>query len=180
MELHEKLIEAKVAAAIAAANIPASAIVGAWTTATGGGLKNVESVGTVTTLEISTGIRQYETGLRNPKEGTIKDLAQAFDVAEEALSVPDIDSYVGLMHTLFTLEDMYGLAVIKIDDQVCLRPDVNHPNYSLSLAEDLNAWCEIKEKRMNGIIRFEEYDQWRYSYPKDKALSVKASIDDAK
>ena len=125
-------------------------------------------------------IRQYETGLRNPKEGTIKDLAQVFDVAEEALSVPDIDSYVGLMHTLFTLEDMYGLKVIKIDDQVCLRPDVNHPNYSLSLAEDLNAWCEIKEKRMNGIIRFEEYDQWRYSYPKDKALSVKASIDDAK
>jgi phosphoribosylformimino-5-aminoimidazole carboxamide ribonucleotide (ProFAR) isomerase len=61
MELHEKLIEAKVAAAIAAANIPASAIVGAWTTATGGGLKNVESVGTVTTLEISTGIRQYDT-----------------------------------------------------------------------------------------------------------------------
>jgi len=84
------------------------------------------------------------------------------------------------MHTLFTLEDMYGLTVIKIDDQVCLRPDVNHPNYSLSLAEDLNAWCEIKEKRMNGIIRFEEYDQWRYSYPKDKALKVKASIDDAK
>jgi transcriptional regulator with XRE-family HTH domain len=125
-------------------------------------------------------IRQYETGLRNPKEGTIKDLAQVFDVAEEALSVPDIDSYIGLMHTLFTLEDMYGLTVIKIDDQVCLRPDVNHPNYSLSLAEDLNAWCEIKEKRMNGIIRFEEYDQWRYSYPKDKALSVKASIDDAK
>ena len=125
-------------------------------------------------------IRQYETGLRNPKEGTIKDLAQVFDVAEEALSVPDIDSYIGLMHTLFTLEDMYGLTDIKIDDQVCLRTEVNQPKYRLSLAEDLNAWCEIKEKRMNGIIRFEEYDQWRYSYPKDKALSVKASIDDAK
>ena len=54
-------------------------------------------------------IRQYETGLRNPKEGTIKDLAQVFDVAEEALAVPDIDSYIGLMHTLFTLEDLYGL-----------------------------------------------------------------------
>lgn len=61
MELHEKLIEAKVAAAIAAANIPASAIVGTWTTATGGGLKNVENVGTITTLGISTGIRQYDT-----------------------------------------------------------------------------------------------------------------------
>lgn len=25
------------------------------------------------------------------------------------LTVPDIDTYIGLMHTLFTLEDMYGL-----------------------------------------------------------------------
>lgn len=25
-----------------------------------------------------------------------------------ALDVPDIDSFVGLMHTLFALEDMYG------------------------------------------------------------------------
>ena len=36
-------------------------------------------------------------------------LAQVLDVSPHALSVPDIDSYVGLMHTLFTLEDNYGL-----------------------------------------------------------------------
>ena len=64
-------------------------------------------------------IRQYETGLRNPKEDTIKDLAQVFEVAEEALAVPDIDSYTGLMHTLFALEDLYGLTIMKIDGQVC-------------------------------------------------------------
>ena len=123
---------------------------------------------------------QYESEARIPKQELIKEMADRLEVDTKALTVPNIDNYLGLMHTFFALEDMYGLTVIKIDDQVCLRPDVNHPNYSLSLAEDLNAWCEIKEKRMNGIIRFEEYDQWRYSYPKDKALSVKASIDDAK
>lgn len=29
--------------------------------------------------------------------------------AENALDVPHIDSYEGLMHTLFALEDIYGL-----------------------------------------------------------------------
>ena len=28
---------------------------------------------------------------------------------EQALDIPDIDSYIGLMHTLFALEDIYGL-----------------------------------------------------------------------
>ena len=122
-------------------------------------------------------IRQYETGLRNPKEDTIKDLAQVFEVAEEALAVPDIDSYTGLMHTLFALEDLYGLTIMKIDGQVCLRPDVNHPNYSLSLADDLNAWYEVKEKRLNGIIRMEEYDQWRYTYPRENVEAQKKRLD---
>ena len=40
-------------------------------------------------------------------------LAQVLDVSPHALSVPDIDSYVGLMHTLFTLEDNYGLIAIS-------------------------------------------------------------------
>ena len=63
-------------------------------------------------------VRQYETGKRNPKADMIKDLAAIFDVAEEALSVPDIDTYRGLMHTLFTLEDMYGLTITKLNGQV--------------------------------------------------------------
>ena len=62
MELHEKTIEAKFAAAIAAARIPASVIVGSWITpATQGALKNLEPVGSVTTIDVSAGIRQYDT-----------------------------------------------------------------------------------------------------------------------
>ena len=59
---------------------------------------------------------QYEKETRVPKDNLIKALADIFDVNPEALKVPDIDSYVGLMHTLFTLEDRYGLKIEKAED----------------------------------------------------------------
>ena len=56
-------------------------------------------------------LAQYETGTRTPKADMTAALANILDVSPLALSVPDIDSYLGLMHTLFTLEDRYGLKV---------------------------------------------------------------------
>lgn len=55
-------------------------------------------------------LAQYESGTRSPKSDLTKALAEVLDVSPTALSVPDIDSYVGLMHTLFTMEDLYGPA----------------------------------------------------------------------
>ena len=51
---------------------------------------------------------QYESGSRSPKAELTENLAGVLGVSPLALSVPDIDSYLGLMHTLFTLEDRYG------------------------------------------------------------------------
>ena len=44
-----------------------------------------------------------------------------FDISPQALDVPDIDSRIGLMHTLFTLEDVYGLTVSESNGEVCLK-----------------------------------------------------------
>ncbi len=52
---------------------------------------------------------QYEAGTRTPKESLTKALASALEVSPLALNTPDIDTYLGLMHTLFALEDRYGL-----------------------------------------------------------------------
>lgn len=52
---------------------------------------------------------QYESGSRTPKADLTQSLAQVLEVSPLALTVPDIDSELGLMHTLFTLEDIYGL-----------------------------------------------------------------------
>ena len=65
---------------------------------------------------------QYESGSRSPKAELTETLAGALGVSPLALSVPDIDSYLGLMHnTLFSLEDRYGLTVENGESGVSLR-----------------------------------------------------------
>jgi len=108
---------------------------------------------------------QYESGTRTPKEDLVKTLSGVLEVSPLALSVPDIDSEQGLMHTLFVLEDLYGLKVDTVDGEVRLHLE-NGKSASVSLSEMLSAWAEQAEKYKNGEITKEEYDQWRYNYPK--------------
>ncbi len=60
---------------------------------------------------------QYESEARVPKIDLVKEMAQIFDVDAHAITVPDIDTYVGLMHTLFALEDMYGLKITNVEGE---------------------------------------------------------------
>lgn len=69
-------------------------------------------------------LAQYETGTRTPTADLTAALANTLDVSPQVLTVPDIDSYIGLMHTLFTLEDRYGLKVCECEGEVHLRVDV--------------------------------------------------------
>ncbi len=111
-------------------------------------------------------IAQYETGTRVPKANLTKILACILRVSPYALSVPDIDSDVGLAHTLFTLEDTCGLKVKKIDGKLCLLLDAAQDNQvSSALNMFLTIWQEHAEKLDAGEITREEYDKWRHTYP---------------
>ena len=79
--------------------------------------------------------------------------------------MPDIDSDLGLMHTLFALEDTYGLRVEEVDGEVCLGVDASQGARAASLREMLRAWREQAAKLEAGEITREEYDRWRYRYP---------------
>lgn len=109
---------------------------------------------------------QYESGSRTPKAELTESLAGALGVSPLALSVPDIDSYLGLMHTLFTLEDRYGLTVETGENGVSLRVDPRKGTDAAEFSKMLNAWAEQSEKYHNGDINRDEYDKWRYNYPK--------------
>ena len=109
---------------------------------------------------------QYESGSRTPKAELTENLASALGVSPLALSVPDIDSYLGLMHTLFTLEDRYGLTVETGENGVSLHVDPRKGKDAAELSEMLTAWAEQSEKYHNGDINRDEYDKWRYNYPK--------------
>lgn len=110
-------------------------------------------------------LAQYETGTRTPKEDLTNQLASALDVSPQALTVPNIESYMGLMHTLFAMEDLYGLKIDELDGEVCLRLDKDKAETYFSMVQMFLAWQKQAEKLKNEEITKEEYDKWRYHYP---------------
>ena len=109
---------------------------------------------------------QYESGSRTPKADLTESLAGVLGVSPLALSVPDIDSYLGLMHTLFTLEDRYGLTVEKNESGVSMRIDPRKGKDAAELCKMVSVWAEQAENYRSGEISREDYDRWRYNYPK--------------
>ena len=74
-------------------------------------------------------ITQYESETRIPKEDIVNKLAAAVDVSPSVFKVPDIDTNVGLMYTLFALEYTFGFKVNKIDGELCISLDRTNPTY---------------------------------------------------
>ena len=120
---------------------------------------------------------QYESGTRTPKEKLVADLANALEVSPKALDVPEIDNHISLMHTLFAIEDLYGLKIKSIDGELCLTLDKTNGSTYLSMFDMLNAWQHEAEKLKLGEITKQEYDDWRYNYPRIKAERLKAELD---
>ncbi len=108
---------------------------------------------------------QYESGSRTPKADFTKTVAGVLDVSPSALTVPDIDTDLGFIHTLFAVEDLQGIRVEKTDNEVHLVFDGNNPTTNQNIFSMLTAWAEQAEKYRNGEITKKQYDEWRYNYP---------------
>ena len=119
-------------------------------------------------------INQYEAGGRIPKADVIQAIADFFEVSPNALSVPNIDDCVRVMHTFFALEDIYGLRVSEADGEVCLKIDLKHENEDRKLPEHaaielytmMRRWKAEAMKLEKGEISKTLYDEWRYNFPK--------------
>ena len=119
---------------------------------------------------------QYESGTRTPKAELTKAIANALEVSPLALDVPDIDSYLGLMHTLFALEDLYGLTVETRNGEVLLCFDSRKGKDAAHISEMVCAWASIAEKYRAGEISRDEYDKWRYNYPQYDDTQIWAKV----
>ena len=106
----------------------------------------------------------YESGTRTPKANYVEAIAKALNVKTYALNVPETDTYLGLIHTLFALEDTYGIKINSIDGELCLTLDKHNKNY-ITMFEMLNDWRNQAEKLKNDEISEDEYDDWKYNYP---------------
>ncbi|MER1993165.1 MAG: helix-turn-helix transcriptional regulator [Eubacteriales bacterium] len=122
---------------------------------------------------------QYEAGTRTPKEDLTQSLANALGVSPLALNTPDIDSYLGLMHTLFTLEDRYGLTIETREGEVLFHIDPRKGQDAAQINQMVCAWAPVMEKYRSGEISKEEYDDWRYNYPRDDSSQIWARVPSA-
>lgn len=120
-------------------------------------------------------IAQYESGVRTPKAEIVSALAKELDVSVHALTVPDIDTEIGLMHTLFTLEDTSALKIGEIDGELCIRLDKHSPRYPAML-EMLSAWQHQAAKLAAGEITQADYDRWRRYYPQYDADALRVKL----
>ena len=114
-------------------------------------------------------LAQYESGSRSPKKELTEKLAEVLEVSPAALNVPDIESHVGIMHTLFALEDLYGLKIDEIDGDPVIRLNKSAPEY-LNMVEMLLAWQKQAQMWRDGEITKQDYDRWRYNYPVSKKV----------
>ena len=65
-------------------------------------------------------ISQYESDKKKPRENVIENLAYKLDVSPQAIDIPDIETYIGAIYTLFQLERSYGLKIDELDGQPIL------------------------------------------------------------
>ena len=105
----------------------------------------------------------------------IVQLADLYEVSPQAIKVPEIDTEVGLMHTLFALEDMYGLQVSNIEGTICLRPSLFGMD-SITLGKMLDQWYAQYQKVRSNEITKEAYDFWRYNYSFSDTPGIHAKV----
>ncbi len=122
-------------------------------------------------------VAQYETGTRTPKEKYINAIASVLQINPSTLAVPDIDNYIGVLQTLFALEDIYGLKISSIDGELCLTLDKSMGTSYLTMLDMFSAWQTQSERLKNGEISQEDYDSWRYNYPMIEVERTRTALD---
>ena len=118
-------------------------------------------------------IRQYEMGIRRPKEDMLVKLANALDMNVSAISDPDLT---------FMMEDRFGAHPVKVDGDlyVSFLTGENLPGLRDSMLEYMEAWYNrytkyqesIEDSQDAGEDEKKEYDLWRYRYPADDAKAA--------
>ena len=106
-------------------------------------------------------ISQYENGSRTPKRYVLNVIADVLDVSPLALSVPEIEDDLVLLHTLFALEDLYGLK-LSFDGTTMYAQLVVQAKKDEPLYPKLYFWQVMKRRVVSGEIAKQEYDDWRY------------------
>lgn len=113
-------------------------------------------------------IRNYELGNRTPSEKHINRIAEALGVSPFAISDPSLESYLGVMHTLFELENEYDATLIYAPGSASIE---------FPAGSELNSrmfdWAKAFTAYKEGKLTEEEYEEWKNTYPESVIFNKK-------
>lgn len=110
-------------------------------------------------------IRNYELGNRTPSSTHLQAISNALGVSPYAISDPQLETYDGLMHALFYLEEHYGLVAYNSDGTNALCFNTKHSS-GAKVNNMISEWIRKKEELAAGKITQEYYEEWISSYPR--------------
>ena len=97
-------------------------------------------------------LAQYENGSRTPKADVTAALAQVLDVSPKALDVPDIDSYTGLMHTLFTMLTAWGEVAAKLKAGEITQEEYDRWRYRYPEFDTTQRWAKVPSQELSDML----------------------------
>lgn len=115
-------------------------------------------------------IRNYELGNRTPSPKHLEVIASALGVSIFAISEPNLNSELGVMHTLFELEESYNLNVVEEHGIYYLKAAPKRKGQD-SIYDLIIEWGEANKKYLAGEMTEEEYAKWKNTFPRSIALN---------
>ena len=97
-------------------------------------------------------VRNYELGNRTASQDQLEKIANALKISPFALADPNFDTYISVMHSLFALEDQYGLHAYRDESGVpqLMFKDKGHD--SLNMIDQVGEWADMYQKYRNEEI----------------------------
>lgn len=113
-------------------------------------------------------IRNYELGIRRPKQVQIESIAEALGVSPEALEDLGVESARQAMEVLFRQEDEMGLVPIDTADGVGIGIEDPSAKGAQKAQAALKAWKRMRDDLDAGKISKTEYEAWKASFGSDR------------
>lgn len=109
-------------------------------------------------------VRNYELGKRYPDYNMLNSLAEALGISYYSLAEPQLNDAAGVLHCMFTLEQLYGLKPVKHEDTIYL--EITDETYSGAVLKPmLTRWEAILQMLNNGEITQDDYEHWCDCFP---------------
>ena len=104
-------------------------------------------------------MKKKKKGNRNPKDLRTLEIANIFKVDVNSIKQYDFKNLIDIIYTLLWLEELIPNYKLNLDKvQITNNVDIN------KLKDFVNEWEEVRNRKINREISYEDYIEWKLNY----------------